>query len=120
MDTSVTPGMRLRRQHLDTPVDIANKPYVISVNYAGGGMRSSANQEIYVNGTKKYGLTVSGSSSAAASLPIRPDISIGSDLTGSNAHNGHIAEVVVYDENYLTLKDKLLRLIFPKMARRIL
>ena len=60
-------------------------------------MRSSANQEIYVNGTKKYGLTVSGSSSAAASLPIRPDISIGSDLTGSNAHNGHIAEVVVYD-----------------------
>ena len=81
----------------DTPVDILNKPYVVSMNYAGGGMQSSANQEIYVNGTKKHSLVVSGSSSAAASLPTRPDISIGRDLTGSNSHQGHIAEVVVYD-----------------------
>ena len=81
----------------DTPVDILNKPYVVSMNYAGGGMQSSANQEIYINGTKKHSLTVSGSSSAAASLPTRPDISIGRDLTGSSPHQGHIAEVVVYD-----------------------
>ena len=37
-------------------------------------MRSSVNQEIYVKGTKKYGLTVSGSSSAAASLPNATDL----------------------------------------------